>query len=314
MFGNRADGKKVKDLQIIDKAIAYFMPTRIDAVNLYEQAIVCDEIDKFILEEKKNTGVHYTYTDIFLAACVRMLYQRPRTNWFVNDCVLYKRKYIAISISVKNKLTDDGEEITLKMFFKGNESLAQVKEIFDNELKKNIGKDAETHKTTKTAGILCKLPNWMFKTAMWILRWADKHNLLPRKLLDISPFHTSVYFADLKSIHLDAIYHHLYNFGNTTIFATLGKFFYGPVANRDGTMEVKKQVKFKFTLDERVCDGLYYSNSLKLLLGLIENPEKLKTALPEPELTKKELKKKAKQEKKEAKKQRKLEKRNKKKN
>ncbi len=314
MFGKRADGVKVKNLLIIDKAISYFMPERIDAVNLYEQAVNVENIDKFILEEKKNSGVHYSYTEILIAACVRMLYQRPKTNRFVNNCVIYQRKYISISMSIMKQLTDDGEEITLKMFFTGRESLEEVSKIVRNEIAKSLAAADESHKTTKVAGALCKLPNWMFKLAMATIRWGDKHNLLPRKLIDASPFHTSVYVADLRSIKLDALYHHLYNFGNTTIFGTMGKMFYAPVANRDGEIKVAKQMNLRFSLDERVCDGLYYSNSLKLLMKFIENPGILKESLPEPELTGKALKKKLKADKKKAKQDKRQAKRDKKKN
>jgi len=306
MFGKRCDGVKVKDLLIIDKAIPYFMPQRIDAVNLVEQAVDCSVFDEFILEQKKLNGVHYSYTEILMAACVRMLYERPKTNRFVNDCVIYQRKYISISISIKKKLTDDADEITLKMFFTGRESLQEVKKIFEDEVQKALtAEDEKENKTTKVAGFLGKLPNWMFKTALALIRFGDKHNMLPRKLVDASPFHTSVYIADLRSIKLDAIYHHLYNFGNTTIFATLGKIGYAPVANRAGEITVQKQVKLKFSLDERVCDGLYYSNSLKQLMNNLSNPKNLLEPLPELELTGKALKKKLKQEKKNAKKNKK---------
>ncbi len=300
MFGRRADGVKVKGMQIIDKAMPYFMPMRIDAVNLYEQVVNCETMDQFILEQKKN-GVHYSYTEIMMAACIRMLYERPKTNRFITNCQVFQRKYISVSISIKKKLTDDGEEVTLKMFFTGRESLDDVKRIFEEEVAKNIAED-EVHGTTKTAGFLCKLPNWCFKAAMALLRFGDNHGMLPRKLLDVSPFHTSIYVADLRSIKLDAVNHHLYNFGNTTIFATMGKVFYTPVANREGEVKVQKSLRMKYSLDERVCDGLYYSNSLRLLNSYIEHPELLKERLPEPELTGKALKKKQKADKKQAKK------------
>lgn len=312
MFGKRADGVKVKDIQIIEKAMPYFMPQRIDAVNLFNQPINCENLDKFILEEKKRSGVHYNYTEILMAACVRMLYQRPKTNRFINNCVVYQRNRINISMSIKKNLTDDAEEITLKLYFTGRESLAEVKKIFDDEVAKNLKADADIHQTTKTAGFLCKLPNWMFKTAMWFLRFMDRHNILPAKLIHISPFHTSIYITDLRSIKLDKVYHHLYNFGNTTIFAALGKVIYTPVADRTGEVTVEKRMNLGLTLDERVCDGLYYGNSVRLLSKYIENPELLMEALPEPELTGKALKKKQKQDKKKAKKAKKLEKKNKK--
>ena len=301
MFGRRADGKKVKDLLIIDKAITYFMPQRIDAVNLVEQSVNCASLDRFILEEKKSSGIHYTYTELLIAAAVRMLHERPKANRFINNCVIYQRKYISVSMSIKKKLSDDAEEITLKMFFKGNESLPQIKKIIDDEINKNVQSAEESHKTTRVAGFLCKLPNWMFKAAIALIRFGDKHNMLPRWLIDASPFHTSIYVSDLRSIKLDAIYHHLYNFGNTTIFGTLGKIGYIPVANRDGEVSVQKQVNLKFSLDERVCDGLYWSNSLRLLMNLLEHPEIMKEELPEPELKGRALKKKLKEEKKQAK-------------
>ena len=298
MCFRRSDGKKVKDLQIIEKAMPYFMPQRIDAVNMFTQPIRCETIDNFILDEKKNNGVHYNYTEILIAACVRMLYERPKTNRFINNCIVYQRNTISVSMNVKKALTDTSEEVTLKLFFTGPESLAQVKKIIDDEIAKNVKPDADVHETTKTAGILCKLPNWLFKSAMSIFRFMDRHNMLPKKLIHASPFHTSIYITDLRSIKLDKIYHHLYNFGTTTIFGALGKIQYVPVADRSGEVHVEKRMNLGLTLDERVCDGLYYGNSVRLLLKYLENPQILKDPLPEPELTGKALKKKLKQDKK----------------
>lgn len=298
MCFKRKDGVKVKDLSIIEKAMPYFMPQRIDAVNMFTQPIKCESLDKFILDEKKNSSIHYTYTEILIAACVRMLYERPKTNRFINNCIVYQRNTITISMNVKKSLTDTGEEVTLKFYFTGRESLQQVKKIVDDEIAKNIKPDAEVHQTTKTAGALVKLPNWLFKFAMACFRFLDKHNLLPKKLIHASPFHTSLYLTDMRSIKLDKIYHHLYNFGTTTIFGALGKVQYIPVSDRSGEVKVEKMMNLGLVLDERVADGLYYGNSVRLLLKYLENPELLKTPLPEPELTGKALKKKLKQEKK----------------
>jgi len=311
MFGRRADGVKVKDLQIIEKAMPYFMPMRIDAVNKFTQHINCESIDKFILEERQRSGVHYSYTEILMAACIRMLYERPKTNRFINNCKVYQRKWVSISISIKKTLRDDAEEITLKMPFTGRESLPEVKKIFDDEVNKNVMGEAESHKTTKTAGFLGRLPGWCFKFAVWMFRFMDKHNMLPKWLIDISPFHTSMYITDLRSIKLDKIYHHLYNFGNTTIFNALGKVNYVPVSDRSGEIKVQKRVDLGLTLDERVCDGLYYGRSVALMVKYMENPQLMMERLPEPELTGKALKKKLKADKKAMKKQRKLEKKNK---
>lgn len=313
MFGRRSDGVKVKNLDIIEKAGPYFMPQRIDAVNTFTQPVDCAPVDKFIAEERARSGVHYSYTEILLAACVRMLYERPKTNRFVNDCVIYQRKGIWISMTIKKKLTDDGEEITLKMPFTGRESLPEIKKILNDEIEKNLCADAEVHETTKTAGILNKLPNWLFKSFMWLARFLDKHNALPKSLIHASPFHTSLFLTDLRSIKLDKIYHHLYNFGTTTIFCALGKVIPTPVANRQGEISVEKRVNLGLTLDERVCDGLYYGKSVALLCKYIADPTLMMDRLPEPPLEGKALKKQQKLDKKTAKKKAKIEKKIKKK-
>lgn len=303
MCKKRSDGTKVKNLQIIEKAMPYFMPERIDAVNMFTQPIKCEVIDKFIIEQKEKTGIHYSYTEILIAACVRMLYERPKTNRFINNCVVYQRNTISISMNVKKALVDNGEELTLKFYFTGRESLPEIKKIIEDEIAKNLAKNADVHETTKSAGMLCKLPNWLFKFAMSCIRFMDKHNFLPKKLIHASPFHTSIYVTDLRSIKLDKIYHHLYNFGTTTIFAALGKVQYVPVGDRSGEVEVQKQMRLGLTLDERVCDGLYYGTSVRLLMKYMENPNLMMEKLPEPELTGKALKKKLKADKKLAKKQ-----------
>ncbi len=310
MFGKRYDGVKVKDIDIIEKAGPYFMPQRNDATNYYAREIDCAPVDDFVKEQKKINGEFYSYTEILIAACMRMLYERPKTNRFINDCVIYQRKKVWISITVKKSLTDDGEEVVLKMPFTGRESLPEVKKIFREELARTCATGAEVHETTKTAGFLTKLPNWLFKFAMWLVRFLDRHNCMPKSLIDASPFHTSLFITDLRSIKLDKIYHHLYNFGTTSIFVAMGKVNQTPVATKEGEIKIEKRMGFGFSLDDRICDGLYYKRSVDVMFKYFTNPSLMMERLPEPPLEGKALKKKQKQDKKLAKKQAKLDKKN----
>ena len=70
-------------------------------------------------------------------------------------------------------------------------------------------------------------------------------------------------------------------------------------------------VDIGLTLDERVADGLYYANCVKLLLKYLENPECLKQSLSEAEVIDKAKKKQEKKEKRLAKKKAKQEKKDK---
>lgn len=51
----------------------------------------------------------------------------------------------------------------------------------------------------------------------------DKHGILPKAIIKASPFHTSAFLTNVASLGIDAIYHHLYDFGTTGIFLAMGK-------------------------------------------------------------------------------------------
>ena len=132
MFGFRSDGKKVKNMNIIDKAEPFFMPQRIDAVNYTTVKVKCDTIDEFIARERKN-GISYNYMHIVIAAIVRILYIRKKLNRFIMRGSIYQRNTISVSMDIKKKLEDEGEQVTLKMFFTGRESLEEVKKIMNTK-------------------------------------------------------------------------------------------------------------------------------------------------------------------------------------
>lgn len=290
MFGRRKDGKRVKHMNIIDKAEPFFMPMRIDAVNYAHIKIDCEGLDEFIKKEREK-GNHISYMHVVIATIVRILYVREKLNRFVMNDIIYQRNGIYISMDVKKSLSDDGEILTLKFPFKGTENLYEVKKIIDDEIAKNLAKDAEEHATTKNAENLTRLPAWLLRIAMRIVRFCDRHGILTGLLLKASPFHTSCFLTNLKSIKLNYIYHHLYNFGTTTVFVSMGKEQMEPVVLKDNTIGVAKIMNLGFSLDERVADGLYMGKSLRFFETLLKNPEELLQNIPEKEDTSKKKKK-----------------------
>lgn len=104
--------------------------------------------------------------------------------------------------------------------------------------------------------------------------------MLPKSVIDASPFHTTLFFTYLKSIDTNYIYHHLYDFGTTGIFAALGKTIKMPIVENDQVV-VKKCCQIGYTMDERICDGVYYARSFKLLEKYFYNPQLLESGLIE---------------------------------
>jgi hypothetical protein len=122
------------------------------------------------------------------------------------------------------------------------------------------------------------LPSSIIALAVRFLKRLDKWNLLPASIIDASPFHTSLFFTYLKSIRLDYVYHHLYNFGTTGLFIALGKEKRMPVVEK-GQVVARDCYEVGYSMDERICDGMYFSNSLKVMQKLLANPEILEERL-----------------------------------
>ncbi len=278
MFGHRYDGKKVKGMKVIDRAEPFFMPQRIDAVNLINVKIPCANIDKFIADERKN-GTRFSYMDIVFATIVRVLYMRPKLNRFIMRGSTYQRNGIFISMDVKKELNDEGESMTLKFPFTGRESIYEVKKIIDDEIAKNMGSD--DHATTDVISKFTWLPDWMLRWALAIFRFCDRHGLLGKLMVKASPFHTSCFVTNLKSIKLKYIYHHLYNFGTTSIFISMGKEKMEPVVVNNKELSIAKIMNLGISLDERIADGLYMGKSLRIIEDIMSNPECLKESLPD---------------------------------
>lgn len=272
MFGLRSDGKKVKNIDPFMRIVPHIMFERSDAMVMQLQEIDCQNMDNYILDKRKTEGLRLSYMDIVMAAFVRVIALRPKLNRFVVNGRIFKRNNIQISLAVKKRLTDEAEETTVKMTFDGTESIKDVMEKIHNTVKENKGDISNG--TDKIAKTLTSTPNFMIKIMVRFLMWLDKHGMLPKSIIEVSPFHTSLFLVNLKSIKMETVYHHIYNFGTTGIFVSMGKETLEPRVVDLSTKEigVKKIMKMGIVVDERISDGLYNSLSLREFKKIMENP------------------------------------------
>jgi len=274
----RSDGRKLKSISPFVKIIPHIMTRRSDAQVFSKQTISTNILDTYI-EEKSAQGIKLNYMHLFIAVFVRAIAQRPLLNRFVMNNQLYARNGIYISLAVKRSLRDVGEETTVKFTFTGRENIFEVISIVNRVIGDSI-LIGETNEVDKIARRIMSLPNGFVKLLVGTLKSMDRHNILPRAIIETSPLHTTLFFTYLKSINLDYIYHHIYDFGTTGIFVALGKVKKMPVVENDVVI-VKKCCEIGYVLDERICDGLYFSNSLKLVKKYLANPYLLEEGLSE---------------------------------
>ena len=275
MFGHRSDGRKIKTLPAFFKVIPSVMLERNDSQVLYKQDIPIKYLDEYI-DNKAKDGIKIAYMHIIHAAIVRVIAERPRLNRFVMNGTTYARNKIYVSLAIKKNLTDDGVETTTKIEYQGTETIFDIKQKLDAiiEQNKEVEANNETDKLAKTLGLI---PTGLIRVAVKFLKFLDRHGLLPKAIIKASPFHTSVFLTNVGSLGIDTIYHHLYNFGTTSMFFSMGKkkknFIY-----EDEEIKEEKCITLAFVGDERICDGFYYANSFKSLFRYLKKPELLETA------------------------------------
>lgn len=277
MFGRRSDGKKLKSLEPFYRIIPHVMKNRNDAQNHFLHEVDTEFLDDFI-EEQKQLGHDFNYMHIVMAATVRLLALRPQLNRFVMNGRVYKRNEISLAIAIKKMLKDNAPETTVKLPFTGKENIYQVKHIVDQHIQE-ASRIQEKTGADKLSKILTSTPNFLIKFMVGLIKWMDKHGMAPKSVLKISPFHSSCFITNLKSIKIDYIYHHLYDFGTVGLFISMGKETMQPIVREDGSISAAKIMKLGIVTDERFCDGLYYANSLRKLKKLLENPHVLLTEL-----------------------------------
>ena len=280
MLGYRSDGRKLKNIPPFFKIIPQVMRTRGDSQVYYDYDIPITHMDEYI-SKKAEEGIKISYMNIVYAAMVRLIAQRPQLNRFVMNGRTYARNGIYISLARKKSLSDEGEETTLKLLFNGTESIFEVKEKLDKVIIENKDTNKEND-TDILAKSLSLIPNFLLKIAISFIMFLDKHGMLPKAIIQASPFHTSAFLTNVASLGIDAIFHHLYDFGTTGLFLAMGKKKKGYIYEDE---EVKKEkcISLAFVCDERICDGYYFANSVKIFNKYLKKPELLEESIEKVE-------------------------------
>ncbi len=272
MFGRRSDGKELKHVSPFFRIMPCIMKERNDSQVYFNQDLVLKKMEDYI-NSKAAENIKITILDIVFAGIIRILAERPKLNRFVINGRIYARNKITLAITIKKSLTDEGDETTVKVDFDGAENLFEVKDKLQALIVQNKDKLA-VNGTDKIAGILSKIPTAVLKFAVGLFRFLDKRGCLPKSIIEVSPFHTSAVITNVGSLGIDSIYHHIYNFGTTSMFFAIGKKKKSYVFE-DEEIYKEKCINLAFVGDERICDGYYYASSFRALVRYLTHPELL---------------------------------------
>lgn len=271
---DRYDGRLIRGADPFFKLIPYIMSSRADSQTFFDEKIELDNIEAY-LREKKDSGVkNIGFLHIVIAAMVRTISQKPGINRFIAGQRIYARNEILVSLAIKKQLLEDSPETTVKLKFQPTDTLFEVADKINAAIKDNKKTDT-SNDTDKTARIISMCPGFSIRFIVWFLRILDYCGVMPKAIHEASPFHTSLFVTDLGSIGIQPVYHHIYNFGTTSVFVAFGARQKEKVIDRTNNVVEKKYINIKVVTDERIVDGHYYANAFKLFKRLILHPERL---------------------------------------
>lgn len=275
-FGDRKEGRLLRSLPAFAKFVPFIMPTRNDACNQYEESFEVSDVDRRLrkLRVDGNKGIGILH--FIIAAYIRGVSMLPGMNRFVVGRRIYARDNIEVVMTVKRSLAIDATETTIKVVFEPTDTIFDVYRKM-NEKIDEIKTVEGNNNTEDVAEAMCKVPRFLLRFALTILRIMDYFGWLPQSLLDASPFHGSMIITDLGSLRIGPIYHHIYNFGTLPVFISFGAKRHAYELDRHGNMVDRKYVDCKFVMDERTVDGHYYAQFLQAFRYICQHPEIVET-------------------------------------
>lgn len=274
MFGFRHEGRRVKNLDPIIQMTPYLMPMRCDAMVFLQHDVEYETLTRYIAEKSRNEGVKITFLEVIIASYIRAISQVPEVNRFVMNKQYYNRKELTVSMTILLNTADGSiQENVIKVRFDPSDTIYDVQARLVAKIEANRQPDKPSF-AIKLASALLKIPGFV-SVVVWFLMLLDRYGILPGVLIDELPFHTSMFITNNASIGLHSVFHHIYNFGNTSVFLSMGTPERGYTVDAKGAPKRWCTLPVGITVDERVCGGAMYAKLFTHMKRYLKNPELL---------------------------------------
>ena len=269
----RADGKRIKSVDPMYTVAAFIMKERADSMNMIELNIPVEPMQKYI-NAKRKEGFSISHIGLIMAAYIRTVAEFPALNRFVVNKRIYARTEFPVGMVVlQNGMKSHGT--MSKIYFKHTDDVFTVQKRISDYIEESRTVDNK-NKTEKMIKFLLSVPG-VLPIGVGLFKFMDKHGFLPKAIIETSPFHTSLVITNLASIRTGHIYHHVYNFGTTSISLAMG-------VNRElpkksnGEIVMEKYLPLGVVMDERIASGSYFALAFRKFSHYLKHPELLEGA------------------------------------
>ena len=275
MFGRRADGRRVKGIDPIMQITSYVMPMRCDAQVFLKHRADMEKMSAYIRKQKAEKNEVITHMQIIVAAYVRAISRNPEVNRFIMNKQLFARNNCSVAFTILKDPSDaDQGESVVKIKFDPYDTIYDVRDRMSVNVAANRGDQPKSF-VDKLLGVLFAVPG-LPTTVVALVRLLDRYGIAPKVLIEELPFYVGMYITNTASIGLHDVNHHIYNFGDVSLFFGMGSTEKVAVVE-DGETRMKRYLPIGITADERVCSGAHYARFFTDMRWFLDHPELLET-------------------------------------
>ena len=280
-LGDRKDGKLLRKQDPMHFIMPLIYPNRCDNEAYISECIDLTNLDAY-LENKCPSDPDYKYNlfQAIVTALLKTIMLRPKMNRFIANGNTYQRNDITASFIIKKEFADNGAEGFAILKAHPDDNIDTVHNYIKKRVK-DVRTDVVKDDTEDAMKLFNVLPRFISKTAVRFICWLDKHGWVPQSMISSDPYYASAILTNLGSIKLHAGYHHLTNWGTTSVFVIVGERKLRPFYDDEGNVTMRDSVDIGLTVDERIGDGYYFSKTVRLLKKLLEQPELLEKPMSE---------------------------------
>ncbi len=273
----RNDATYVGDLPPYKRIFPFIMPRRSDSLVYHQFPLDMTEAVKFVKHMNKNDpGDHqYRVFEVFLAAMLRTITLRPHLNRFIMNYSTWQRSELSLNFVVKEDYTDEAPERSAVLYFEPTMIFPEIAAIVNDTITRSRS-GSEDNQTDSAIEFFLRFPIWILRLLVSFIRFLDVKGVAPKALRDADGLHVTAFVANLGSINLaGSPHHHLYEWGTTSIFVTMGMLRRRRVTDANGERTIVDSMDIGVTVDERISEGFYFIKSMEMLQHYLNKPQLL---------------------------------------
>ena len=279
-MGDRFDATYLKDVDSMHFIMPFMYPDRCDNQAFFTFKIDLTNLNAYLAKKNAdNPEYKYNMFQCVVAAALKTIFLRSKLSIFIHNRKMYRRNEVSAAFTVKQEFADNGGEVLAFLHAKPEWTIDDVHNEIHRQLLK-LKTKGYADESTSIIDKLNKAPKWITRPLIGGICRLEKIGLIPPAMVETDPYHSSIVLANLGSIGLPNGYHHLTNWGTTSMFLLIGTIGRLPFYEND-TVTFRDGVEIGFTVDERIADGFYFARSIKMLQLFLQQPELLERPMNE---------------------------------